>query len=377
MKKTMRKPEHWQDFEDLCKKLWGEIWECPSIKKNGRVGQSQHGVDVYGVPKSEIDYCGIQCKGKDDYTNAQLTEDEIDREIQKALTFEPKLKRFIFATTANKDAKIETYVRKKDVESRTQGNFSIELYSWEDIVDLIEENKNTYEWYVNGHGFVEKKSLLVKINDVENDLVLTPRYAKKITKRIKRIPVKSPLFDGGQSAVAKLCGVNSVVGTLKPAKLFWNSEKKVNHSLVSLSITFYNDGNETFDDYKLFVYLVDGNCNFVEDNVVNEGILSGLNLMQGPCFIENHTITYRGEDALVPGDGRLIEAYIHLPQIETNFEIKYRFLSRTFQCEGVIKVSSKPIFEESVKFVCVETEQECGESYLIEDIVKTVENNEN
>lgn len=366
----MRKPEHWQDFEDLCKKLWGEIWACPSIKKNGRVGQSQHGVDVYGVPKGEIDYCGIQCKGKDDYTNAQLTEDEIDQEIQKALTFEPKLKRFIFATTANKDAKIETYIRKKDVESRTHGDFSIELYSWEDIVDLIEENKNTYEWYVNGHGFVGKNSLLVKINDVENDLVLTPRYAKKITKCIKRIPVKSPLFDEGQSAIAKLCE------PFREAKLIWNCGEQVNCSLVPLSILFLNDGNETFDDYKFIVGLVDDNCKFVEDNVVNEGVLSGLNLMQGPCFIKNHTITYRGDDALVPSDGRRIETYIHLPQIETNFEIKYRFLSRTFQCEGVIKVSSKPIFEESVELVCVETEQECGENVQIEDIIKTVENNE-
>ena len=372
----MRKPEHWQDFEDLCKKLWGEIWKCPSIKKNGRVGQSQHGVDVYGIPNCEMDYCGIQCKGKDDYTKAQLTEDEIDQEIQKALTFEPKLKRFIFATTANKDAKIETYVRKKDVESRTQGNFSIELYSWEDIVDLIEENKNTYEWYVNGRRFVGKNSLLVKINDVEKDLVLTPRYAKKITKRIKRIPVKTPLFDEGQSAIAKLCGANSIVETLRPAKLFWNSEKKVNHSLVPLSITFYNDGNETFDDYKLFIELVGDNCNFVEDNVVNEGILSGLNLIQRPYFIENYKITYCGKGALVPNDGRRIKMYIRLPQIETNFEIKYCFLSRTFQCEGVIEVSSKPVFEKTVKMVYVETEQECGESYLIEDIVKTVENNE-
>ncbi len=373
----MRKPEHWQDFEDLCKKLWGEIWECPSIKKNGRVGQSQHGVDVYGVPKGEIDYCGIQCKGKDDYTNAQLTEDEIDREIQKALTFEPKLKRFIFATTANKDAKIETYVRKKDVESRTQGNFSIELYSWEDIVDLIEENKNTYEWYVNGHGFVEKKSLLVKINDVENDLVLTPRYAKKITKRIKRIPVKPPLFDGGQSAIAKLCGANSIVETLKMPKLLWNFEKKVNCSLVPLSILFLNDGNETFDDYKLFIELVGDNCNFVEDNVEENGLtISSLNFMRRSYCIEDHTITYCGKDALVPKDKRKIEAYISLPRIEANFEIKYRFLSRNFPCEGVIKVSSEPFFEETVETVYVETEQECGESVLIEDIVKTVENNE-
>ena len=68
--------------------------------------------------------------------------------------------------------------------------------------------------------------------------------------------------------------------------------------------------------------------------------------------------------------------YIRLPQIETNFEIKYRFLSRTFQCEGVIEVSSKPVFEKTVKMVYVETEQECGENVQIEDIVKTVENDD-
>ena len=367
----MRKPELWQDFEDLCKKLWGEIWACPSIKKNGRVGQSQHGVDVYGVPKGEIDYCGIQCKGKDDYTNAQLTEDEIDQEIQKALTFEPKLKRFIFATTANKDAKIETYIRKKDVESRTHGDFSIELYSWEDIVDLIEENKNTYEWYVNGRGFVGRKSLLVKINDVEKDLVLTPRYTRKVIKRVKREPVETPWFEGNQSAIAKLCE------PIRATRLLWGDEKKVNCSLIPLSISFLNDGNETFDDYKLFISLIDGNCNFVENNVVKNGLtISSLNFMQRSYFVENHTVTYCGEDALVPNDERKIEVYIRIPPIEVNFEIKYRFLSRTFQCEGVIKVSSKPDFERIVENVYVETEQECGENVLIEDIIKTVKNDE-
>ena len=49
-------------------------------------------------------YCDIQCKGKDDYANDQLTEGEIDTEIEKALGFEPELKLLIFATTANKDA---------------------------------------------------------------------------------------------------------------------------------------------------------------------------------------------------------------------------------------------------------------------------------
>ena len=71
----IRKPENWQDFEKLCKKLWGEIWNCPdTIKRNGRLGQSQKGVDIYGIPKGESQYSGIQCKGKDDYIISTLTE---------------------------------------------------------------------------------------------------------------------------------------------------------------------------------------------------------------------------------------------------------------------------------------------------------------
>jgi tetratricopeptide (TPR) repeat protein len=48
MKKTIQKPENWPDFETLCKQLWGEIWDIPmKIKKNGRNGQPQVGVDVF------------------------------------------------------------------------------------------------------------------------------------------------------------------------------------------------------------------------------------------------------------------------------------------------------------------------------------------
>ena len=47
LQKSLRKPENWQDFESLCKKLWGEILEMPhKIKKNGRCRKHQIGTDV-------------------------------------------------------------------------------------------------------------------------------------------------------------------------------------------------------------------------------------------------------------------------------------------------------------------------------------------
>lgn len=48
------KPKNWQDFEKLCKLLWGEIWNCSdSIKQHGRQGQAQHGVDIYAYVEKE------------------------------------------------------------------------------------------------------------------------------------------------------------------------------------------------------------------------------------------------------------------------------------------------------------------------------------
>lgn len=172
MKKTLRKPENWQDFESLCKKLWGEIWQTENIKKNGRLGQLQSGVDVVAFVKNE--YRGIQCKGKDDYTNAKLSENEIDAEISKARSFQPPLRRFIFATTANKDARIEAYIRNANLQSVAQGLFEIELYCWEDIVDLIDENRHTSDWYLNLQKYKESPSISVAFMTNRKVAVIAP-----------------------------------------------------------------------------------------------------------------------------------------------------------------------------------------------------------
>lgn len=129
---TLRKPANWQDFESLCL-LWREEWRSDDIKKNGRNGQSQKGVDICGHREGENEYSGIQCICKSG--NKALTTDEIDEEIDEeidnAIEFKPALKRLIFATTADKDAPIEEYVRIKDDENRKKGLFSIDIKSWQ------------------------------------------------------------------------------------------------------------------------------------------------------------------------------------------------------------------------------------------------------
>ncbi|HEX4372081.1 MAG TPA: hypothetical protein VHZ50_02140, partial [Puia sp.] len=159
MKKKIQRPENWQDFESLCKMLWGEIWECSEIQKNGRSGQSQNGVDVCGIPKNENGYFGIQCKGKDDFSNANLSFDEINLELDKAKKFTPPLKKFYFATTAKKDVNIEEYIRNKNLEYKSQGLFEVHLFAWDDITDLIYENRNTFNSYLNDAKFISQYNI--------------------------------------------------------------------------------------------------------------------------------------------------------------------------------------------------------------------------
>jgi hypothetical protein len=262
----IRKPENWQDFEKLCKKLWGEIWDCKdTIQRNGRSGQNQNGVDVYGLPKNQIEYYGIQCKGKDDYTNSQLSKDEIDIEIAKALKFIPKLKRLIFATTANKDASIEEYIRQKNIEHKQKGLFEVYVSSWEDIVDLLEERRDTFNWYNNHCQYKDLSDVDVFINESKQQTIrpqyirttkhysLKPRLTmpdsyKKMgfneecwVKQGKRNIKQNEILQ--QIAITPSLGIKSII----------NPPRKIDKRWCTINIKIENIGNTPLRDYKLYL----------------------------------------------------------------------------------------------------------------------------
>jgi len=64
--KQIAAPKSWETFEDLCLALFKSIWNDSLAQKNGRRGQRQHGVDVFGtVGGTGTNFMGVQCKGKD------------------------------------------------------------------------------------------------------------------------------------------------------------------------------------------------------------------------------------------------------------------------------------------------------------------------
>jgi hypothetical protein len=147
-------PSNWQDFELLCLKLWGEIWEKQhEIEFNSDNSLGQDGVDIYCIPTNQTGYFGIQCKNKKLFKkNGQLnkiTKSIIDEEISKAKNFKPKLKKLIIATSIEKEKAIEEYVREINIAHIEQGLFSVQICFWDFISRKMCEYENVYNWYLN------------------------------------------------------------------------------------------------------------------------------------------------------------------------------------------------------------------------------------
>src|SRR5690554_1219100 len=102
------KPKDWEEFERQMGVLAQEWLQDPHAECNGRQGQPQAGVDVFGRRAGKI-HVGIQCKKK---YEKKVTEEELRAEVKKAATFRPSLQEFILATTAPRDAKIQEIARK-------------------------------------------------------------------------------------------------------------------------------------------------------------------------------------------------------------------------------------------------------------------------
>ena len=96
------------EFENLCLTLWKRILGDPNVQLNGRRGQRQHGVDLFGRRTKTLNWVGVQCKVRSD---GILTESEVSSDVEKAKHFNPRLSEFIFATTAPRDEKLQAFAR--------------------------------------------------------------------------------------------------------------------------------------------------------------------------------------------------------------------------------------------------------------------------
>ncbi len=355
---TLRKPENWQDFESLCLLLWREEWKSEDIKKNGRNGQAQNGVDICGHRDGENEYSGIQCKCKPG--NKALTTNEIDNEIDNAKAFKPALKRLVFATTSDKDAALEEHVRIKDDENRKNGLFTIDIKSWQDIVDMLERNKlvlNTYMDIV-----ADDYAVTITFDDGRDEKVIRPKWSRVyyMEPTPKEEPVEAApkpnynvLFGGVVSQlqhIAELADTfnRPVMATAKIVK----GTMKTNHTYCHLRFMVVNQGRTPIDDYKIIFHFNNQDVRFVYDNVEKKMSFPEINynLMRDITLENGHGVTMYGK-SIIPGDYVMSDDfYIHLPNETEEVNIYWRLLSRHYSEEGKLRLMVEKEYKEEVEY---------------------------
>jgi len=348
----IRKPENWQDFEKLCKKLWGEIWDCAdTIQRNGRSGQDQNGVDIYGKPKNETGYFGIQCKGKDGYTNTKLTVGEVDREVDKAFNFIPKLKRFIFATTANKDAAIEEYVRMKNLEHIQKGLFEIYIASWEDIVDLMEGRRNTFNWYINNCQYKDLSDVEVFFGN-GNEYVIHPEYFK--TTKTYSLNKLYKILD------SDFLNLYKSANPISPWYNQINPPQRINYTWCKIPIKIVNTGSTVIEDYKLYLAFepskieeLDDMFSYLSSPFMNQAAVAQINASKQAkrevfeSSEYSNVIEYRPLDkTLVQDDYRRFIVEVKPKPDVGRIHVNWSVRSRNYKKDGYLIINVIPKYDD-------------------------------
>jgi hypothetical protein len=123
-------PKAWQEFEDLVLASLGQRWKTTTLQRNGRSGQAQTGVDVYG--SDDIGRrVGIQCKN----FKGALELKTVKKEIERTAKFKGNLSALFVATTAETDARLQEEVRLLSDTRVAAGKFAVAVLFWDDIVD--------------------------------------------------------------------------------------------------------------------------------------------------------------------------------------------------------------------------------------------------
>jgi hypothetical protein len=96
--------------------------EDHNASENGRPGQKQQGVDIFG-PDEIGRPAGIQCKRY----KAALTLKTVTDEITNAENFKQRLSALFIATTTDHDAKLQEQVREISDKRVAEGRFAVAL----------------------------------------------------------------------------------------------------------------------------------------------------------------------------------------------------------------------------------------------------------
>lgn len=135
-------PRSWEEFEDIVADVFRIRWDDPNIKRFGRSGQQQHGVDIVGNPRYlDRALAGIQCKRV-----KSLDIGTVLNEADKARLFAPPIGAFTVATTIARDAPLQSAVW----GAASSYPFQLDIVFWDDICADIAGHQNLLQKHFPG-----------------------------------------------------------------------------------------------------------------------------------------------------------------------------------------------------------------------------------
>jgi len=355
-------PKNWQDFETLCLKLWGEIWEIPhEIEFNSDNAQGQQGVDIYGAVDDGAKYNGIQCKNKKlnliDGSPNRITTSDIQAEIDKALHFQPKLNKLVIATSLPKDQKIEEYVRIKSVENVTNKLFSIQICFWDFFERKIPEFPKVNDWYLKHENHYRQSGISITFADGSTTLEVNPKFKKIITKKV----YSSEAFTLNTIREQRPAILKGPLYT----QFFDRTGDWEQYCWFDLKVR--NIGKKTIEDYKIELEF-EGEFETVgteESTVLNFKTFKSNVKAYSNCNRSLLIDPYNS--VLVSSDGFTTRGIYVKPTMGKIGEVllKWKLLSRDFEDEGQLVISIIPKYNIERTETFVEDEHEEGETFEI------------
>ena len=123
------RPRDEQAFERCNEILWRCILKDEAAHLHGRRGQKQRGVDLTGLRDGQPDQIvGVQCRLKSE--GQILTDAEVRKEVEKALTFTPPLAEYFIVTTAPDDEKLQRLAHELSISASKDRDRPIKIRVW-------------------------------------------------------------------------------------------------------------------------------------------------------------------------------------------------------------------------------------------------------
>jgi hypothetical protein len=169
---SLPKPKDWQDFERKVRDLFAWVLADPNTQMNGRTGQPQHGVDIWGHRNEDrARLVGIQCKNSND----PITAVELETELEKATQFEPGIAEFILVTTAPRDATIQKKARQlTKARAQSARPILIAVWGWQDVEEHAAKYDRVWQAFCptyNPYAERVRQDILARLDKIENQLI--------------------------------------------------------------------------------------------------------------------------------------------------------------------------------------------------------------